>query len=70
MDVKQEAHDILKNTKSPYFPKICDEELSNLEYKIAIEVDKRTYFQYYWSLLKKKHMILFAFIASDDYKCK
>ena len=30
-----------------------DEELNSLEYTIALKIDKRTYFQYYWSLLKK-----------------
>ena len=44
-----------------------DQELNSLEYKLAIELDKRTYFQYYWSLLKKKHLILFSFLPSNDY---
>ena len=44
-----------------------DEELNSLEYKMAIIVDKRTYFQYYWSLIKKKQLILFTFINSNDY---
>ena len=44
-----------------------DQELNSLEYKLAIKLDKRTYFQYYWSLLKKKHLILFSFLPSNDY---
>ena len=44
-----------------------DEELNNLEYKKAILIDKRTYFQYYYSLLKKKQLILFAFFPNKDY---
>ena len=44
-----------------------DQELNSLVYKLAIEYDKRTYFQYYWSLLKKKHLILFSFLPSNDY---
>ena len=44
-----------------------DEELNSLEYTIALEIDKRTYFQYYWSLLKKKHLILFTFYPNNDY---
>jgi hypothetical protein len=32
-----------------------------------LEIDKRTYFQYYWSLLKKKHLILFTFYPINDY---
>ena len=44
-----------------------DEELNNLEYDLAVIVDKRSYFQYYWSLLKKKQLILFTFVPSNDY---
>ena len=29
--------------------------------------DNRTYFQYYYSLLKKKHLILFIFLPTNDY---
>ena len=44
-----------------------DTELNTLEYKKAIEVDKRSYFEYYWCLLKKKQILLFTFIPSNDY---
>ena len=44
-----------------------DEELNKLEYEYAIIIDKRTYFQYYCSLLKKKHLILFSFYPANDY---
>ena len=47
--------------------KLNDDELNDLNYELAIELDKRTYFQYYLSLLKKKHLILFAFCPSNDY---
>ena len=56
--------------KGRYFinaKEINDEELNTLEYEIAIVYDKRTYFQYYWSLLKKKQLILFTFIPANDY---
>jgi len=42
-------------------------ELNNLEYEVAIILDKRSYFQYYWSLLKKKQLILFTFLSFNDY---
>jgi hypothetical protein len=42
-------------------------ELNNLEYEKAIILDKRTYLQYYFSLLKKKHLILFTFLPTNDY---
>ena len=49
------------------YKNLNDQELNSLEYEIAIEIDKRTYFQYYFSLLKKKHLILFTFIKTNDY---
>jgi len=44
-----------------------DLELNTLEYDKALIYDKRSYFQYYWSLLKKKHLILFTFYPQNDY---
>ena len=44
-----------------------DEELNYLDYKTAIIFDKRTYFQYYWSLIKKKQIFVFTFINQNDY---
>ena len=41
--------------------------MNTLEYEIAIKIDKRTYFQYYISLLKKKQLIIFAFYPANDY---
>ena len=41
--------------------------MNNLRYKDAIILDKRTYLQYYWSLLKKKQLILFTFFPAHDY---
>ena len=49
------------------FKNLNDEELNSLVYAIALKIDKRTYFQYYSSLLKKKHLILFTFCPNNDY---
>jgi hypothetical protein len=49
------------------FQNLNDQELNSLEYKSAIQIDKRTYFQYYWALLKKKNILLFTFYPSNDY---
>ena len=43
------------------------QELNNLEYKIAILVDKRTFIQYYCDLIRKKQLIIFTFVPIDDY---
>ena len=44
-----------------------DYEMNTLNYKDALKYDKRTYFEYYFSLLKRKHIILFAFFPNNDY---
>ena len=44
-----------------------DSELNSLPYKKALKNDKRTYIQYYLSLLKKKQSILFSFYPNKDY---
>ena len=38
-----------------------------MDYEESILYDKRNYWQYYWSLLKKKHMIILTFVSNDDY---
>ena len=47
-----------------------DYELNNLTYKKALKIDKRTYFQYYLSLLRMKHMLIFTFYTYTDYNSK
>ena len=41
--------------------------MNSLEYEKAIKYDRRTYCQYYWSLLRKKQIILFTFLPANDY---
>ena len=43
------------------------EELNSLSYNYALEIDDRNFFQYYVSLLKQKHLIIFTFLVNDDY---
>ena len=40
-----------------------------MKYEKACLYDKRTYLQYYWSLLKQKNLIIFIF-AKNDYNIK
>ena len=47
--------------------KLNDQEMNSLEYEKAVKLDKRNYFQYYCSILKKNHLILFTFLSSNDY---
>ena len=58
----KEEQDIIKDANN-----LNDEEINNLDYDKAILIDKRTYFQFYYSLLKKKHLILFIFLPTNDY---
>ena len=70
-----------KNNKNAEFPiinndninntiKYNDNELNRLPYEKAFIIDKRKYFDYYFSLLKAKQIILFTFFNSDDYNSK
>ena len=44
-----------------------DFELNTLSYEKALKYDKRTIFQYYISLIKTKHPLIFSFIPISDY---
>ena len=52
-----------------YF-KLNDYEINILAYEDALILDKRTYCQYYLSLLKTRHLIIFTFYTSNDYNSK
>ena len=61
---------INNDDKEKYFKKILkynDSELSSLSYKDALRNDKRTFSQYYCSLLKRKQLIFFSFFPNRDY---
>ena len=47
-----------------------DEEINALEYNFALKYDKRDYCNYYISLLKTKHNLIFAFCNNMDYNSK
>ena len=47
-----------------------DEEMNNLSYDLALKNDKRSYWQYYISLIKTKHEVFYAFFYSNDYNSK
>ena len=46
---------------------INDNEINLLEYEQARRQDKRTYCQYYFSLLRTKHILIFSFFQFGDY---
>jgi len=47
-----------------------DFEINSLEYEEAFKFDKRTYFQYYISLLKYNHPIMFSIGIYNDYNSR
>ena len=47
--------------------KYNDYEINTLEYNKALLYDKRTYIEYYFSLLRIKHLIIFTFYTHNDY---
>ena len=47
--------------------KYNDFELNNLTYEEALKIDKRNYYQYYISLIKSKHDIIFTFFTKNDF---
>ena len=46
--------------------KYNDTELNKLKYEDALLKDKRTYCQYFFSLLKKEHLLIFSFYCNDN----
>ena len=47
-----------------------DEELNQLSYELALKNDSRTYCQYYNSLIKTKHNLIFSFLYNKDYNSR
>ena len=47
-----------------------DYELNAADYDTAKNKDKRSFLQYYWSLIKSKQICIFTFYTSDDYNIK
>ena len=55
------------NYKDNYKDNYTDNEINSLEFNEALKIDKRTYFQYYISLLRAKHLLIFSFYTNNDY---
>ena len=44
-----------------------DYELNTISFEEALEIDKRTFFQFYFSLIRLKHILIFTFNKKKDY---
>ena len=56
-----------KTNNSNKTDNLNDKELNSLSYEEALNIDKRTYFEYYFSLLRTKHLLIFTFYPNKDY---
>ena len=50
--------------------KYNEQELNELNYKLALKKDKRSYCEYYFSLIRTKHELIFTFCYKHDYNSK
>ena len=65
-DSKKENNNISQKYKE--ILECNDTEKNSLLYKKAIQVDKRTFVQYYLSLLRQNHLLIFSFYTNEkDY---
>ena len=62
-----ELKNIDEKSNQKYFINYIESEINNISYEEALDNDKRTFFQYYITLLKEKHIILFTFYSTKDY---
>ena len=58
---------IIKKKKIKNIMKYIDEEINMLPYNLALNHDKRSYCNYYTSLLRTKHILIFALFNNRDY---
>ena len=65
---KINEQEIIKKTKE--IMEYNDAEKNELKYELALKYDKRTYIQYYISLLKTKHLLIFSFFNNKDYNSR
>ena len=68
LNVNLNSNTINKKTNS--ILKLNDYELNELEYKNALKIDKRNFVQYYFSLLRRKQVLIFTFYTYDDYNSR
>ena len=59
-----------QNNKNNLILKYNIYELNWLTYNDALQFDKRTYFQYYFSLIKTNHILVSSFYPVDDYNSR
>ena len=66
INTKSEEFKIKENPKED-IKKYIDKEINNFSYDLSLKIDKRTYCQYYISLLKTQHSLICALFNNNDY---
>ena len=59
-----------KNEEKNDILKYNDSELNLLSYQEALKSDKRKYFEYYISLVRTRHLLIFSFFNNSDYNSR
>ena len=67
-DKLEDKKKIIQKTKEIMAYK--EQELNQLKYNLALKYDKRTYCDYYLSLIKTKHDLIFSFYYNNDYNSR
>ena len=50
--------------------KYNDFELNSLKYQMAVKIDKRTFIEFYISLIKRRQIFIFTFFINNDYNSR
>ena len=64
--IKNASYKKIKNNKEN-IKNYIDEEINSFSYDLSLKIDKRTYCQYYASLLKTQHSLICALFNHNDY---
>ena len=67
LDIEKKMQDNINKTKN--IMEYTDEEINILPYNLALKYDKRSYCNFYISLLKTKHKLIFA-LYNNDYNSR
>ena len=62
--------DVKKYKKYKDILKLNENEMNSLSYNKAILLDKRSYCEFFVSLLKTNHLLLFSFVTKNDYNLR
>jgi hypothetical protein len=70
ISIINEKNENFYNNENNINSNLNDYELNSLSYKEALKFDKRTYLEYYLSLIRTKQLIIFSFFPSNDYNSR